>query len=85
MGSLKNKERPKAKDLREVRNYLLVHPDKHKDKPFLMSYSWGKNGPVFKNVRLKGDSFELVDRGLWVNANEFKCDFEEVMNKVLDQ
>lgn len=71
----------KAKGVNDVRNHLLVHPEKHKDKILMISFSWGNEGPIFKNARSAGQTFELMDNGLWENAKEFKNDFEELLQK----
>jgi hypothetical protein len=88
----KHKKRPlphlngwknKAKGITTVRNQLLVHPE-NKDSLILMpSYSWGKNGPQFKTARSMGQTFDISDRGLWINAQEFKEDFEELLQKAI--
>ena len=77
LGKMKNK----AKGINTVRNRLLMHPEgEKKQEPILMtSYSWGNDGPMFKNARPAGDTFEVRDCGLWINAQEFKDDFEELL------
>ena len=49
----------------------------------MISYSWDKDGPKFKNVRHVGQDFGFRDEGLWKNAQEFKDDFEELLNKAI--
>lgn len=81
LGKMKNK----AKGINTVRNRLLMHPEgKKKQEPILMtSYSWGNDGPMFKSARPVGDTFEIRDCGLWINAQEFKDDFEELLQKAI--
>jgi len=73
----------KAKGINTVRNQLLVHPEKQKDQIFMVSYSWGNDGPKFKNARPAGQTFEIMDSGLWINAQEFKNDFEGLLQKAI--
>ena len=73
----------KAKGINSVRNKLLIHPEKQKDQILMISYSWDKDGPKFKNVRHLGQDFGFRDEGLWKNAQEFKDDFEELLNKAI--
>ena len=71
----------KAKGINTVRNQLLVHPEKV--QILMPSYSWGNDGPIFKNARPVGQPFEIMDSGLWINAKEFKNDFEELLQKAI--
>jgi hypothetical protein len=73
----------KAKGINTVRNQLLVHTEKLKDPIFMLSYSWDNDGPKFKNARPAGQTFEIMDKGLWVNAKEFRDDFEELLQKAI--
>lgn len=73
----------KAKGINIVRNQLLVHPEKQKDPIFMPSYSWGNDGPTFKNARPASQTFEIMDSGLWINAQEFKNDFEGLLQKAI--
>ncbi len=75
----------KAKGINTVRNQLLVHPENHKKEVLTMiSFSWGgDNGPVFKNARPAGETFDTTDSGLWINAQEFKNDFEGLLQKAI--
>lgn len=73
----------KAKGIHTVRNQLLVHPEKQKEKILMLSYSWGNDGPMFKNARPAGQTFEIMDSGLWINAQEFKNDFEGLLQKAI--
>jgi len=49
----------------------------------MVSYSWGNNGPILKNARPAGQSFEIKDPGLWINAKEFKDGLEEILKKAI--
>jgi len=73
----------KAKGINTVRNQLLVHPEKQKDPILMPSFSWGNDGPIFKNARPAGQTFEIMDRGLWINAQEFKNDIEGLLQKAI--
>lgn len=71
----------KAEGVRTVRNSLLVHPER--DNILLLSFSWGSEGPMLKTARPTGDTFEITDRGFWVNAHEFKDSLEELLRKAI--
>lgn len=71
----------KAKGVRTVRNCLIVHPEK--ENILVPSFSWGSNGPMLKTARPPGDTFEITDRGFWINAQEFKDGFEELLEKAI--
>jgi hypothetical protein len=75
----------KAKGITIVRNCLIEHPEKQKEKVFLPSYMWGNDGPVLKNARPAGQTFDIQDRGLWINAQEFKDGLEELLQNVIKQ
>jgi len=71
----------KAKGVRTVRNCLIVHPEK--ENILLICFSWGSSGPMLKTVRRPGDTFEITDRGFWINAQEFKDSIEELLQKAI--
>lgn len=71
----------KAKGVRTVRNSVIVHPEKK--NIFLQSFAWGSNGPILKAVRTPEETFEITDRGLWINAQEFKDSLEELLQKAI--
>ena len=72
----------KAKGVELVRNNLIVHPEGK--KIFMISYSWGKEeGPRLKVARPAGQTFEISDRGLWINAQEFKNGFEKLLQEAI--
>jgi len=71
----------KAKGVRTVRNSLIVHPEK--GNIFLQSFAWASNGPILKAGRTPGETFEITDRGLWINAQEFKDSLEELLQKAI--
>lgn len=71
-----------AKGIRIVRNELIVHPENN--KIFMVSYSWGnEDGPQLKNARPAGQTFEIRDCGLWINAQEFKDGFEKLLKEAI--
>lgn len=71
----------KAKGVRTVRNSLIVHPEG--ENILMLSFSWGSEGPRLKTARPPGDTFEITDRGFWVNAQEFKDVLEELLQKAI--
>lgn len=74
----------KAKGVVLVRNCLIEHPEKQKEKIFMVSYGWGKkDGPKLKVARPAGQTFEINDRGFWINAEEFKEGFQELLRKAI--
>lgn len=73
----------KARGINTVRNQLLVHPEKQKEQILMISYGWGNDGPMFKVGRPAGQTFEIKDSGLWINAQEFKNDFEGLLQKAI--
>jgi hypothetical protein len=79
----------KAHGIRDVRNRLLEHPEKH-EKNFDQSLIVTTNGPALKTttfvVRAGGRSEpanESVDRGLFVNAREFHDELLQILRKAL--
>jgi hypothetical protein len=75
----------KAEGVVLVRNCLIEHPEKTKEKIFMLSYGWGKDGPTLKNARPAGQTFEIKDRGFWINAKEFKDGIEELLQNAIKQ
>jgi len=72
----------KAKGIVLVRNNLIVHPEAK--KIFNISYGWSnEEGPRLKIARPGGQTFEISDRGLWINAQEFKDGLEELLQNVI--
>jgi len=73
----------KAKGVVLIRNNFIEHPEKSKEKIFMVSYGWGKDGPTLKNARPAGQTFDIKDRGFWINAQEFKDGLEELLQKAI--
>jgi len=71
----------KAEGVRTVRNDLIVHPER--EGIIMPSFSWGNNGPTLKVARPAGQTFEIRDNGLWINAQEFKDSLEELLQKAI--
>jgi hypothetical protein len=68
--------------VRDVRNQLMLHPEKH--KIFSQSFvSGGVNGPVLKASRPAGTPTAFVDKGLYVNAQEFASNLSEALEKAI--
>ena len=73
----------KANGISMVRNALLMHPEGKKSMIQMPSYIWDNDGPKFKTARPVGKTFKISDRGLWINAKEFRDDFEELLRKAI--
>lgn len=75
----------KAKGITIVRNCLIEHPEKQKEKICMYSYAWGNDdrGPILKNARPTAQSYEINDNGFWKNAKEFKDGLEELLKIAL--
>lgn len=63
----------KAKGVTDVRNHLVEHPGKVKDKGVLVSSfaAGGPTGPQLKPLKWSLDSRGVLDQGLHQNAKEF--------------
>jgi hypothetical protein len=76
----------RAKGVRDVRNKLIQHPEKEKEKNLTLSYEWGaETGPKLKTVRPVGQTFTFKDNGLWINAQEFKNALEKLLKKAISK
>lgn len=76
----------KDKGVTLVRNALIEHPETTEEKIFTLSYGWGgKRGPTLKDARPVGQTFEISDAGLWVNAQEFKDGLEGLLQDAIKQ
>ena len=75
----------KAKGITKVRNCLIEHPEKQKEKIYMYSYGWDnvERGPILKFARPLGQSFEIRDDGFWKNAKEFKDGFEALLQEAI--
>jgi len=75
----------KAKGITIVRNCLIEHPESTTEKIYMYSYAWGNDerGPILKNARPTGQSFEISDNGFWRNSKEFKNGLEELLQNTL--
>ena len=72
-----------ARGIRDVRNSLIEHPED--SQIFMQSFSCGGDrGPVLKNGRPAGDPWKIYDKGLWVNAKEFRDNLEKLLRKALE-
>lgn len=71
--------------VRDVRNHLIEHPEKQ-SKVFIVSFGWGgKNGPTVKALRYNYQEDIFVDKGLYINAQEFKENLEVRLQANLGQ
>ncbi len=78
-----NLKRCDAKGVRDVRNHLLQHPERH-GGVLNQSFSvGGNNGPKLKPGFSEGDAPDSMDKGLWLNANEFKANLEKILTEAL--
>ena len=74
----------KAKGVVLIRNNFIEHPENTEEKIFMLSYGWGAGkGPQLKVARSPGQTFEKKDCGFWINAQEFKEGFEELLKKAI--
>ncbi len=72
-----------AKGIRDVRNSLIEHPED--SQIFRQSFMCGGDqGPVLKNARSAGDPYEICDKGLWVNAKEFRDNLEKLLRQAVE-
>lgn len=75
-----------APGVRNVRNFLIEHPDISNDKAYLPSISLlGTVGPVLKIARRPDDERTFDDPGLWVNAAEFKNNLEKLLRRAVSR
>ncbi len=75
-----------AVGVRDVRNHLIVHPEKEKDKAklfpcFNITFSQDCRGPRIKGYI--GKSGSAVDSGLFVNAEDYKNQLCIAINKII--
>jgi len=73
-------KRFKALGVRDVRNKLVGHPEKHDGvvaRTFLIAW----DGPQIKAVRAEGASRRYMDKGLYTNLREFFAAFEAMLAK----
>lgn len=69
--------------IRNVRNNLIEHPGGPASQVFCQNHSFGGHeGPQLK---LQGGVVSFIDKGLFVNAAEFKTNLEVLLNRVLAQ
>ena len=72
-----------AKGVRDVRNKLIQHPEG--GQIFTQSFMCGGDeGPVLKNARPAGQQYKISDKGLWLNAKEFRDNLEKLLRKALE-
>ena len=72
-----------AKGVRDVRNKLIQHPEG--SQIFTQSFMCGGDqGPVLKNARPTGDLHEISDKGLWLNAKEFRDKLEKLLRQAVE-
>lgn len=70
--------------VRNTRNKLLEHAEKPDSQVFTRSVGCGgTQGPVLKAIRLSTQTEIFPDRGLYVNAEEFKNNLERVVRTAL--
>jgi len=74
----------KAEGILNVRNHLIEHPEKQSQILTQSFMCGGDEGPVLKNARPDGDTFEIQDQGLWANAEEFKTNLEKLLREALE-
>lgn len=73
-----------ARGVRNVRNLLIEHPERADPQVLMMSSAWGgKTGPVVKALREGGQEDAFVDRGLYVNAAEYRDKVERALRRAI--
>jgi hypothetical protein len=70
-----------APGVRAVRNQLIEHPDPEAQSHLPAFQIDDKVGPMLKPFLREGS--QPIDRGLWVNAEEFRTNLERVLAKEL--
>lgn len=66
--------------VRNVRNKLLEHAEGSDSQVSIQSFgSGGPNGPVLKALRYAGQEQVFPDRGLYMNAEEFRENLEKAL------
>jgi hypothetical protein len=79
--------------IRSVRNLLIEHPEDQKDKPnYEQTMTDTNDGPVLKSLEVRIDgqtgqsssAKDSVDRGLYINAQEFKDEMERAITKAIN-
>lgn len=72
--------------VRTVRNQLLEHPDGKDSQVFTQTFDLGTHdGPRLKAHTGSGPAQEPSDKGLFVNAGEFKTDLDALLNRVISE
>lgn len=80
---LKNFE---AVGVRNVRNKLLEHTEGNDSKISIVSFAWGNScGPVVRAIRYKEQLDVFPDGGLFLNAEEFRVNFELIVMRKLEE
>jgi len=67
-----------------VRNKLIEHPEKGDSGVVMQSFGWGEElGPVIKAGRRPDQTDRFPDRGLFINAEDFRVRLEAVLTRAL--
>lgn len=74
-----------ATGVRDVRNHLLEHPEKHGGVLPQCFGLGGHEGPKLKSALRDGDTPDSFDGGLWKNADEFSRNLEELLREALER
>lgn len=70
--------------VRNVRNKLLEHAEGKDSQVSIQSFGWGAaNGPVLKSIRYSSQKHIFPDQGLYINAEEFRENFERLIKNKL--
>lgn len=70
-------------EIRDVRNHLLVHPERH-TQLYAQSWSWDtEGGPALKNFGPFANPEHVRDQGLYVNARSFEERFVTCVDSAL--
>jgi hypothetical protein len=73
-----------SKDVCNVRNHLIEHPEKH-GGVLCQCFGVGSDvGPVLKSAYSENDRPDSMDKGMWLNISEFRTNLEKVLLKALN-
>ncbi|RTY89529.1 hypothetical protein EKL32_22595 [Flavobacterium sp. GSN2] len=74
-----------GKAVAQIRDQLLFHPEDKKSQAFQQSFRWGKEtGPQLKPNSKSSSNVQVVDKGLYSNAKEFKDELETCVQTFLN-
>lgn len=73
-----------CRGVRDVRNHLIEHPESAASQVFAQSIGYGgEHGPTLKTGRPAGERMAFPDKGLYLNAAEFKQNLEALLRSAI--